>query len=264
MMRGLDPISAVKDQYRGMEAAQRFIKDTARVRVLKMLMSLDSHLVRQQEYKNELLELESELAANEVKPLIDNGLMTSFVEDLSADTIADQYTKRNQLISKVDNWKAKQSKPIQSALDFITAGRKTEYTQAMLDVTRYSDLGARYALYKFMKQDNPELDEATVIRTLGNEFVNYDLPTHPVLNYLDNVGVLWFPRYYIRMQRNILNMIQKNPAMYLTELLSEQVVGDMDTPMDNGVLFKHPWDKFTLFGPITSAPMLLPAVNAVD
>jgi len=264
MMRGLDPISAVKDQYRGMEAAQRFIKDTARVRVLKMLMSLDSHLVRQQEYKNELLELESELAANEVKPLIDNGLMTSFVEDLSADTIADQYTKRNQLISKVDNWKAKQSKPIQSALDFITAGRKTEYTQAMLDVTRYSDLGARYALYKFMKQDNPELDEATVIRTLGNEFVNYDLPTHPVLNYLDNVGGLWFPRYYIRMQRNILNMIQKNPAMYLTELLSEQVVGNMDTPMDNGMLFKHPWDKFTLFGPITTAPMLLPAVNAVD
>lgn len=264
MMRGLDPISAVKDQYRGMEAAQRFIKDTARVRVLKMLMSLDSHLGRQQEYKNELLELESELAANEVKPLIDNGLMTSFVEDLSADTIADQYTKRNQLISKVDNWKAKQSKPIQSALDFITAGRKTEYTQAMLDVTRYSDLGARYALYKFMKQDNPELDEATVIRTLGNEFVNYDLPTHPVLNYLDNVGGLWFPRYYIRMQRNILNMIQKNPAMYLTELLSEQVVGNMDTPMDNGMLFKHPWDKFTLFGPITSAPMLLPAVNAVD
>lgn len=264
MMRGLDPISAVKDQYRGMEAAQRFIKDTARVRVLKMLMSLDSHLVRQQEYKNELLELESELAANEVKPLIDNGLMTSFVEDLSADTIADQYTKRNQLISKVDNWKAKQSKPIQSALDFITAGRKTEYTQAMLDVTRYSDLGARYALYKFMKQDNPKLDEATVIRTLGNEFVNYDLPTHPVLNYLDNVGGLWFPRYYIRMQRNILNMIQKNPAMYLTELLNEQVVGNMDTPMDNGVLFKHPWDKFTLFGPITTAPMLLPAVNAVD
>ena len=264
MMRGLDPISAVKDQYRGMEAAQRFIKDTARVRVLKMLMSLDSHLGRQQEYKNELLELESELAANAVKPLIDNGLMTSFVEDLSADTIADQYTKRNQLISKVDNWKAKQSKPIQSALDFITAGRKTEYTQAMLDVTRYSDLGARYALYKFMKQDNPELDEATVIRTLGNEFVNYDLPTHPVLNYLDNVGGLWFPRYYIRMQRNILNMIQKNPAMYLTELLSEQVVGNMDTPMDNGVLFKHPWDKFTLFGPITTAPMLLPAVNAID
>ena len=264
MMRGLDPISAVKDQYRGMEAAQRFIKDTARIRVLKMLMSLDSHLGRQQEYKNELLELESELAANEVKPLIDNGLMTSFVEDLSADTIADQYTKRNQLISKVDNWKDRQSKPVQSALDFITASRKTEYTQAMLDVTRYSDLGARYALYKFMKQDNPELDEATVIRTLGNEFVNYDLPTHPVLNYLDNVGGLWFPRYYIRMQRNILNMIQKNPAMYLTELLSEQVVGNMDTPMDNGMLFKHPWDKFTLFGPITSAPMLLPAVNAVD
>ncbi len=84
------------------------------------------------------------------------------------------------------------------------------------------------------------------------------------MQYLDSVGLLWFPRYYIRMQRPIFNMIQKNPAMYLTELLSEKMFTDMDTPMDNGVLMKHPWNKFTLFGPIRSAPFLLPAVNAVD
>ena len=108
------------------------------------------------------------------------------------------------------------------------------------------------------------MSEKQRIMTLSNEFVNYDLPTHPTMQYLDSVGLLWFPRYYIRMQRPIFNMIQKNPAMYLTELLSEQVFTDMDTPMDNGMLMKHPWDKFTLFGPITSAPFLLPAVNAVD
>ena len=264
MMHGVDPITAVKDQYRGMEAGQHYIKNTARIRELRLLLDLESNRMHLAKYQNELIELEAEQAASPIKPLVDEGLMTSFVEDLSADTLADQYSKRNKWVSKIDNWKEKQSKPVQSFLDFVTAGRKTEYTQTMLDITRYGDLGARYALYQHLKKTEPQMSEKQRIMTLSNEFVNYDLPTHPTMQYLDSVGLLWFPRYYIRMQRPIFNMIQKNPAMYLTELLSEKMFTDMDTPMDNGVLMKHPWNKFTLFGPITSAPFLLPAVNAVD
>ena len=264
IMEGVNPDAAIKDQYLGMVGANKYIKNLARIRELDMLLKLDSHAGRVQEYRNEKLELEEELNADPiVKELIDEGMMTTFMEDLNAETISDQYSKKNIVLDKVNAWKDKQSKTVQAGLDFITAGRNTEYTQAMLHLTRYGDLGARYALYKHMLKANPEMSKQEILIHVGNAFVQYDLPADPTVHYLDSLGLLWFPRYYIRMQKQIFHLVQKNPALIMAEMFSEKLLADFDTPLDSSMLLKHPWNKLTMFGPIISAPGLLPAVNAV-
>ena len=65
------------------------------------------------------------------------------------------------------------------------------------------------------------------------------------------------------MQKQIFHLVQKNPALIMAEMFSEKLLTDFDTPLDSSMLLKHPWNKLTMFGPIISAPGLLPAVNAV-
>ena len=261
MLNGVDPVSAVRDTYRGMEAADRFVKNAARIRELTLMKSLDSLQGNQVKYRNEILELEEEQRANPVRELFEEGMLTTFVEELNMETAADLFSRKHKLIHKVESWKDKRHKSVQAGLDFVTAARHTKYTQAMMKITRYSDLGARFALFNKLKKDG-EMNREEMMRRLHEEFVDYSIPTHPTLQYMDSMGLLWFPKYYLRIQKIVFGLIHHNPVGVLLNMLSDQIV-NMDSPIDSFVTHKLPWNKVTLFGPIQTAPTLLPAINAL-
>ena len=225
------------------------------------MKSLDSLQGNQVKYRNEILELEEEQRANPVRELFEEGMLTTFVEELNMETAADLFSRKHKLISKVESWKDKRHKGVQAGLDFVTAARHTKYTQSMMKITRYSDLGARFALYNKWKADG-EMNREEMMRRLHEEFVDYSVPTHPTLQYMDSMGLLWFPKYYLRIQKIVFGLIHHNPVGVLLSMLSDQIV-NTDSPIDSFVTHKLPWNKVTLFGPIQTAPTLLPAINAL-
>ncbi len=74
-------------------------------------------------------------------------------------------------------------------------------------------------LYKHLttrKADVVSKDAA--LHQVRQAFVNYDVPTHKGLQYANDMGLIWFTKYYVRIQSVIFQMVRENPLQALALL----------------------------------------------
>jgi len=57
------------------------------------------------------------------------------------------------------------------------------------------------------RKDNP-LSEADAIQQASDDFVNYDIPMHRGMQYLDDMGIFMFSKYYLRIPEGDLADVQ--------------------------------------------------------
>lgn len=75
---------------------------------------------------------------------------------------------------------------------------------------------ARYAQYKHLttRENNP-LSKEEAIQRSSEDFINYDVPQQRNMQYLDDMGIVPFVKYFLRIQRVILRLKNDNPARVL-------------------------------------------------
>jgi hypothetical protein len=71
-------------------------------------------------------------------------------------------------------------------------------------------------------------------------FVNYDVPTHKGIQYLNDMGLLWFTKYYIRIQAVIITLVKENPTSALALLGLNDLVGNFSDILDSSMFRKWP------------------------
>lgn len=104
---------------------------------------------------------------------------------------------------------------------FIRTGAKLAYMshdtklfKFMNEAAQLSDFVSRYALYKH-KTENEGMSHRDAAGLAMEVFVNFDLPTHPLVQYLNDMGLLWFTKYYVRIQKQIIRNFRENTARNL-------------------------------------------------
>lgn len=98
--------------------------------------------------------------------------------------------------------------------------------------TRYGDFIAKAILYRYL-QENKRMSKEKALSKVRYEYVNYDMLPGRTREYLENMGLLWFYNYKLRIARTALSMIKENPLATLLYLVSPISIG---TPITDNIV----------------------------
>lgn len=98
--------------------------------------------------------------------------------------------------------------------------------------TRYGDFVAKAILYHYL-QESKKVSKEKALSKVRYEYVNYDMLPGRTREYLENMGLLWFYNYKLRIARTALSMLKENPLASLLYMVSPISIG---TPITDNVV----------------------------
>lgn len=182
-----------------------------------------------------IVQLEDSLARNPVKELIDAGLLPTIVEDVGQEV--DEFSYKSKLVRGTEKYTAGLNKHIKAAAKVAYVSHDTQLYKWLSEGTQVSDFLARYTAYQYMtSRTNAPMDHKTAVQFVSDAFVNYDIPTHRSMQYLNDMGIIWFTKYYLRIQKVIMHLFRDNPARALMLGTLDHFFAGAQTLMDSGFI----------------------------
>ncbi len=261
-MRGVPVTKALIDYSRAVKGAsdyKKYIKEeSALVSQLDNDPSLSGRKRRKLEQR--LGEVRAELEANPVKALIDNGALQTIVEDVDIEDDADKVIKGyfNKLS---DKYTKRVPQGIKTAAKTALLMQGSKPYDFLRDMAQMSDFGARFALYNHVKsrKEDPMTSEQAVGHVM-DIFIDYDLPTHKMIQYGNDMGFLFFTKYLIRVIKILYTTLRDYPAQVLSLLLLQNYFGDVTDIYDTGL---NPLSRIGTVMDFVDAPADIATVHAV-
>jgi hypothetical protein len=223
---GVSPKDILTHHRVALKGASDYRRDRDALDALKLKLGSDYSHGNRAEMEREVIRLEDAIARNPVRELIEAGLMPSIVEDVTADD--DLYSYKSRFVRKVDQYSSGLNPAIRGVARQIYMAKDTNIYQALSYGTQISDFVARYTLYQHLttRKKNP-MDKAAAIQLSSDAFVNYDVPSHRTVQYLNDMGAVWFTKYYLRMQKVIANLYREQPGRALAILAMGEYFNNM-------------------------------------
>lgn len=210
-LRGMGVFEALQEKGKALNALNVYRNQSEELNRLTMYLNTGTKVNEHPEFIKRVAWLQESMNKNPVKPLIDAGFMPTISEDV--ETISEDYSYKGMLISKMDEFadKNKFTKGIYALSSQLYMGENTGTFQFMKYSTQVSDFTARYALYVHLSKDKT-LTEAQKFSDISESFINYDTPSHRMMEALNSVGLLWFTKYVLRVQKPLWNAVKANPS----------------------------------------------------
>lgn len=143
--------------------------------------------------------------------------------------------------------------------------RDTALFQGLQKAVQYGDFMAKAVLYDDLTQ-RKKLTKEQALARITEEFVNYDRLPGRDRGYLENMGMLWFYNYKIRISKIALSTLRNNPLHALIAVSVPMPDGVGLTVADN--LFSKAVDGSLSYsvgpGMVFQGPGLNPWYNLVD
>jgi len=182
-------------------------------------------------------ELERDLEQNPIAFMIDEGMMPTIVEDV--DMHDDPYSYKSLLQEKTEAYTGRLPKAVRTAGRYAYMTHDTWMYKALSQGTQLSDFVARYALYQHLTtRKRHRMSHADAIQRASDMFINYDIPTHRMVQYLNDIGLLLFTKYYIRIQRAIFTLMREHPGRGLLMTTLNSIMPGLDLLTDSQFLNK--------------------------
>lgn len=235
LWQGVSPRDMIRHHRVAIRGAIDYRQDNAELIRLKMLRASGYVAGGMQAIDQEIALLEDAIARNPVRELIEAGLMPTIVEDVGmAD---DSYSYKTVLASKLAPVTDKVPAPLKRLGKLVYMSRDTTPYQFLAQATQLSDFVARYTLFQYQttRAVNP-LSREAALRQATEAFINYDVPTHRAIQYLNNMGILPFTKYYMRIQKVIFQLWRENPARAMALLAFNMFFDGVQTVMDSSFL----------------------------
>lgn len=113
--------------------------------------------------------------------------------------------------------------------------------------TQYGDFVAKAILYNYLKNQK-KMKPKEALSKVRYEYVNYDMLPGRTREYLENIGLLWFYNYKLRITRTFFSMVKENPLSTVLSLASPIGLG-IGTPVTDNFLVKLITNPFGSIGP---------------
>ncbi|QPG06982.1 hypothetical protein IT774_07715 [Salinimonas marina] len=189
------------------------------------------------------------MASSPVHDLMQAGLFQTIVEDI--DTSVDPYSFKSKMTRKIeDTLQNKRMGPANKLGKFLFVTQDTQLYKWMNQPIQMSDFAARFAQYEFLTQQSDKpLSKKEALKRVSGNFINYDVPTSPGLQWLNDLGLMMFTKYALRVQRPIFDLFMEKPASMLASVLLTGTFG-IPTPFEASFLSQNLLDKLT--NPVSS------------
>lgn len=228
------PLSDIVKHHRiALRGVVAYRKDAKELFQLQQLLATGTIQGSASDMRQRMVQLQDSIARSPVKQLIDAGLLPTIVEDVAQDV--DEYSYKSKLVRGTERFTEGLNKHVKTAGKTLYMSHDTPLYQWLSQGTQVSDFLARYTAYQHMtgRQVAP-LDHSAAVQFVSDAFVNYDIPTHRTMQYLNDMGIIWFTKYYLRIQKVIMNLWRDNPARALMLLGINHYFSGAQTLMDSG------------------------------
>lgn len=236
MIRGVPVQDIVKLTPRIVKELEQFNK--IRQKQVLIEMAINAEKGKEQPSAMRLKALENRL--REQKEAVD--LLTYSRDLLKAgeyNTIADLGDVNDDILLSTGKWGDFLENKVKSMPNAIKeVGRQliitkdTAIYRALEKGTRYGDFIAKTILYHHL-QDIKKISKEKALSKVRYEYVNYDMLPGRTREYLENMGLLWFYNYKLRIARTALSMLKENPLASLLYMISPISIG---TPITDNVV----------------------------
>jgi len=213
----------------GVLAYQKDLKELQHLELMKELKRTDGL----GDVDSRITELKDGIQRNPVNELIEAGLFQTIVEDVDAEENGYNYkSKLTRFTDSKTQWIPKVAKDVAK---FAVVAHDTKLYKMLYQTTHMSDFVARYTLYEHVtKREKNQLSKEEAIQYVEDAFVNYDVPTHRFIQYLNDTGLVMFTKYYIRIQKFLFRLYRENPARALALVLFSDMFKNIPTIIDSG------------------------------
>lgn len=201
-----------------LKGSHAYQKDSEELEQLKRLQATGYTQGKDAQIARDIARLQDALARNPIKDLMDAGLMPTIVEDVNPDD--DIYSYKSGLTRLVDDKLKKVSPLVINAAKGIYMAHDTRLYQGLHRVTQLSDFVARYTMYQHLtNQKVKPLTKEEAIQEASDAFINYDIPMHRSMQYLDDMGLMMFTKYFLRIQKVLVKNLRDNPGRVIGSIL---------------------------------------------
>lgn len=183
------------------------------------------------ELEQQALRIEDSMSRNPLADFIQEGMLPTIVEDL--DPSNDHYSYKSKLQERLDGLTSDVPKSVKTAAKWLMVSPDTPLYQFLNNATQFSDFSSKYVLYKHYTQKAKEkLSHDEAIQMASVNFINYDIPTSRGLQYLNDMGVVMFTKYNVRIQKALFQLMKKRPASVMAQALILGSLTNMETAID--------------------------------
>jgi hypothetical protein len=250
VLNGVNPVKALNLQWEAMRGSNQYIKDRNAIQgmTLKLQTNTLSNAARTN-LEGEIARLRKRIAINPVTDVINTGLLPTIVDDVAADSELGNTVRgraQTKLSKGIDKYVGKHSAVVGGALKVIAGLPDTPIYRLQNQLVMQSDFMGRYAIMRHWVDREVEkkgraltFEETNEIVAEAQElFINFDSPTHKGVQYANDIGLAWFTKYKMRVQRSVARTFAKNPVKASTALLGIDLAGFdamWDTPIGGSV-----------------------------
>lgn len=257
LVQGIHPLQVLKDIGKALLVARRYQTTKAKIAQLEAQLKMggDKH-----EIQGEIARLQSVLDQSEVTKFIEAGMLSSIVEDVSIQR--DDYTYASEWQKKVDAKTKMVPQGLKDMGSWLLVSPNTPLYQALATATQLGDFVAKYSLFNHLQKKGMSTEEA--LYQASSTFINYDVPTSKGLQYLNDMGLFMFTKFFLRFQHILHNLLEKKAASVIGQHMAVEYFTNMQGILDPFALMRigsNPIEPSFLS--VFSAVGELPTVNAV-
>lgn len=247
----VDPITASRDYIEGIRELRAFEKISQQEVIAKSKIRTAKTERERNNAIQELIEIRHYKDASPIKPLLEEGMFQSIVEEI--DTTKHGYIEKmgERLYERMENKFGKKMTDRLTLVPRHLLMTQTSATYKFLNkVTQYSDFVARYSYVKreTMRNERRAADSKKPLSQIYKEakalFINYNLPDHKGLEYLNAMGGVLFTKYYLGIQHVVAKLWMDQPIEAIASALGQQILGDISDIYDDSIVNKSPLNLF--------------------
>lgn len=168
----------------------------------------------------EITRLKDSIARNPVTRSIKAGLMPSLVDDV--ETVTSGTAFPTEFEKKVVKATSKLPSLVQNVGKIAFLTEETVAYKLLNNAVKMTDFIGRHVLFNHYLNQGMEQEEAT--HRCVDEFVNFSIPTHRMIEFANNIGLLYFTKYGFRILRVIMENVKERPAdVFASYMLSSSL-----------------------------------------
>lgn len=233
------PIARFKDIPEKIRELEIYIRNTRQIVDLQIQQSTLNYNSAEQTYvKKRILDLKAQIQTLSIAPLLNQGEFST-VADVGASQ-EDLEFSPGKLGEYMENAFNKLPPALQITGKNLFLTKDTALYRATEKAVQYGDFVAKALLFDHLVQDKKQSVEQA-LQQIREEFVDYDKLAGRNRQYLEDIGLLWFYNYKLRMMKVALSILKNNPlhAMIgLAFLPEDSIIGNIGDPLTDNVLAK--------------------------
>lgn len=231
MMHGISLVDIAKHHKTAFTAAREYQEVSEELFKAQTQLDTNYNVGNRKALEQRILVLKDKIARNPVSELMDVGLMPTIVQDVNFKD--DTYAYDSNFVKNIKANVASLNPTVANIGKQFYMTKDTPHYKMLADLTQMSDFVARYTLYQHLttKSQDP-LSKKEAARVSSESFVNYDIPLPKGIQYLDDIGILPFTKYFLSMQRVLASLVREHPVKVLMTLLGNNYLNLMPTVMD--------------------------------